>query len=114
MTIKEFFKHYYDIVCNGDLDGLDQLYHSDSPFLVGVKSQYESVRKQLEMNIEIESIELVAKQEDLLVVRDNILFEGSKDGATQKNRSGNVHVLTKKHQGEWRVHSTTCISVSGA
>jgi hypothetical protein len=114
MTIKEFFKHYYDIACNGDLELLDELFHSDSPFLVGVKMQYESVRKQLEINIEIESIELISKLDDILVVRDNIMFEGNKDGKTKKNRSENLHVLTKRQDGEWKLQVTTCLANSGA
>ena len=114
MTISEYFTQYYDTVCNGDLNGLDDFFHSDSPFLAGIKSQYEMIRKQLEMSIKIESIELVAKQEDLLVVRDKILFEGNREGQITKNRSGNLFVLTRKDEGEWRVQSTSPLSVEAA
>ncbi len=102
------------MLCNDNLEKLDQLFHIDSPFLPGIKSQYESMRKQLEMSIDIESIELVAKQDDLLVVRDNILFEGVREGNSKKSRTGNLHVLTRKEEGEWKIHSTIGLSMSGA
>jgi len=114
MTINEYFNQYYDVLCNGDLSNLDQFFHSDSPFLQGVKSQYEAIRKQLEMTIKLESIELVAKQDDLLVIRDKILFEGNKDGAIKKSRTGNLHVMTKKNDDEWKVQSTSPLTVESA
>jgi len=114
MTISEYFEQYYDTVCNGDLNTLDQFFHIDSPIFAGIKGQYEAIRQQLKMSITIESIELVAKQDDLLVVRDNILFEGDHEGQVTKNRSGNLHVLTRKDQGEWRMQSTAPLSVEAA
>ena len=114
MTIKEFFTKYYQVISNEDLNDLDQLFHADSPFLPSIKRQYESVRTQLEVNIDLESIELVSKQDDMLVVRDCMLFAGTKGETVNKQRSENVHVLTKKAEGEWKIHSTICLSLSGA
>lgn len=114
MTVSDFFKHYYDVVCNGDLDTLDDLYHTDSPFLASVKGQYQAIRQQLEMTIDIISIELVAKQSDLLVIRDKIAFEGKQGEKIMANQSENLHVMTRKQDREWRVHSTACLDVKGA
>jgi len=113
MTISEFFNYYYNVVCNDDLDKLDELFHHDSPFLLNVKAQYESIRQQLEMTIEIISIELVAKQNDLLIIRDKINFRGQQGDNVMANQSQNLHVMTKKSNSEWKVHSTACLEVNG-
>ncbi|WDD99175.1 hypothetical protein [Thalassomonas actiniarum] len=110
MTINEYFSHYYGIISNGNLEELDQFFHEDSPFLNGVKQQYEAMRKQLDINIQIQAIELVAKQDDLLVIRDRVLFEGEQEGNSMKNQSGNLHVMTKT-SNDWKLQSTTCLSV---
>lgn len=112
MTIREYFNHYYHIICHGDLAQLDTLFHADSPFLTGIKSQYEMLRQQLQMHVDIELLELVAKQDDLIVIRDKILFEGCNGDNCHRNRSGNLHVLTKREDGEWKFLSTLCIGVA--
>tara|TARA_Y100000296_G_scaffold32954_2_gene38150 strand:+ start:2919 stop:3263 length:345 start_codon:yes stop_codon:yes gene_type:complete len=114
MTVSDFFKYYYDVVCNGDLNTLDELYHNDSPFLLSVKAQYESIRQQLEMSIEVLSIELVAKQTDLLVIRDKINFQGKQGAQVMSNQSENLHVMTRKPDQDWKVHSTACLRVKEA
>lgn len=111
MTISEFFSRYYDIVCHGDLDQLDALYHKDSPFLHSIKTQYTSIRQKLEMNIEIRSIELVAKQKDLLIIRDKLHVEGRQGERVTSNLSDNLHVMTKSAASEWKVHSSACLLV---
>jgi len=110
MTINEYFSHYYGIISNGNLEELNEFFHQGSPFLNGVKQQYEAVRKQLDINIQIQAIELVAKQDDLLVIRDQVLFEGEQEGNTTRNKSGNLHVMTKAAD-DWKLQSTTCLSV---
>jgi len=114
MTINEYFTHYYETVSRGDLDGLDDFFHHDSPVLAGIKAQFEAIRNQLDMSIQIESVELVAKQEDLLVVRDQILFQGNNKGQVTRNRTGNLFILTRKDKGEWRVHTTSPLSLEAA
>jgi hypothetical protein len=113
MTINEYFKTYYEIISKGDLEQLNDYFHSTSPFLQGIKQQYTAVRKQLNMNINIESIELVSKLDDLLVIRDRILFEGNKGEEVKKNYSGNLHVMIKENES-WKLQSTTCLSVEPA
>ena len=111
MTINEYFSHYYGIISNGNLEELDEFFHHDSPFLNGVKQQYEAVRKQLDITIQIQALELVAKQDDLLVIRDQVFFEGEQEeGETLKKKTGNLHVMTKA-EDNWKLQSTTCLSV---
>lgn len=114
MTISEFFSHYYDIVCHGDLDQLDTLYHKNSPFLRSVKAQYTAIRQQLEMHIEIRSVELVAKQKDMLIIRDKLHVEGRQGEKVTSNLSDNLHVMTKCTASEWKVHSSACLLTTEA
>ncbi|MBU2977518.1 hypothetical protein [Alteromonas sp. C1M14] len=109
MTIREYFQHYYHIVCQGDLAQLDGLFHTDSPFLIAIKNQYELLRKQVTMRVDIELLELLAKQDDLIVVRDKIMVEGANGNNVHRNHSGNLHVLTKRADGEWKFLSSLCI-----
>jgi hypothetical protein len=111
VTINEYFKTYYGIVSKGNLDELDSFFHSSSPFLVGVKQQYEAIRKQIEMTINLESIELVSKLDDLLVIRDKILFEGGTDNDIKRSISENLHIMVKEND-TWKVQSTTNLSVN--
>ncbi len=113
MTINEYFKTYYEIISKGNLEDLNDYFHSSSPFLQGIKQQYTAIRKQLEMNINIESIELVSKLDDLLVIRDRILFEGQQGEEVKKNYSGNLHIMVKENES-WKLQSTTCLSVEQA
>lgn len=111
MTINDYFTTYYGIVSKGSLDELDGFFHSNSPFLIGVKQQYEAIRKQIEMTIKLESIDLISKLDDLLVIRDKILFEGVVDDDIQRNISENLHIMIKEN-GSWKVQSTTTLSVN--
>ncbi|WP_057830326.1 hypothetical protein [Colwellia sp. TT2012] len=113
MTINEYFKTYYKIISTGNLDELNDYFHTNSPFLGGIKQQYEAIRKQLDFNITLESIELVSKLDDLLVIRDRILFEGQKGDEVKRNFSGNLHVMIKENDS-WKLQSTTCLSVEQA
>ena len=114
MTISEFFSHYYNIVCHGDLDQLDTLYHKNSPFLRSVKAQYTAIRQQLEMHIEIRSVELVAKQKDMLIIRDKLHVEGKQGEKVTSNLSDNLHVMTKCAESEWKMHSSACLLTTEA
>jgi hypothetical protein len=78
---------------------------------VGVKQQYEAIRKQIEMTINVESIDLISKLDDLLVIRDKILFEGGSGEKIQRNISENLHIMIKENES-WKVQSTTCLSVN--
>jgi hypothetical protein len=110
MTINEYFTDYYQMISTGNLDDLSDFFHPNSPFLAGTKQQYQAIRKQLAMNITLQSIELVSKLDDLLVVRDRILFEGQQGEDIKKSISGNVHVMVKEAD-YWKLQSTTCLSV---
>lgn len=72
------------------------------------------LRQQRQMHVDIEILEVVAKQDDLIVIRDKILLEGCSEGNCHLNRSGNLHVLTKREDGEWKIFSTLCIGVATA
>ena len=110
MTINEYFNTYYRIISTGDLDALNDYFHANSPFLAVIKKKYEAIRKQVDIKITLESIELVSKLDDLLVIRDNILFEGKKGDDINRKVSGNLHVMFK--EGEiWKIHSTARLSV---
>ena len=110
MTINEYFSTYYEIITKGNLEDLNDYFHTSSPFLQGTKQQYAAIRKQLEMNINIESIELVSKLDDLLVIRDRILFESHKGEEVNRNFSGNLHIMVKENDS-WKLQSTTNLSV---
>lgn len=113
MTLNEYFNEYYNLICKGNLEELNKYFHSASPFLAATKQQYEAARQQVEMNITIESIELVSKLEDLLVIRDRILFEGTSGETVKRNYSGNLHVMIKE-QENWKLQTTTCLSIEAA
>ena len=54
MTINEYFDTYYKIISTGNLDELNDYFHTNSPFLGVVKQQYEAIRKQLDLKITLE------------------------------------------------------------
>jgi hypothetical protein len=112
MTINEYFNSYYNIISTGNLDELTDYFHISSPLLGAIQQQYEAIRKQLDMKITLESIELVSKQDDLLVIRDSILFEGHKGDEVKRNVSGNLHIMMKDGE-QWKLHTTTrlCVDV---
>jgi hypothetical protein len=111
MTVKEFFTRYYSLISSGELESLDHLFQKNSPYLDGIKRQYESLHRQHDITASIEHIELVAKQDDLLVVRDAIKFEVSDKETTKKSHLSNLHHLTKSDNDQWKIHSTLTLSV---
>lgn len=106
MTVKEFFACYYSLISSGELESLDHLFQKNSPYLNGIKQQYGDLHRQHEISASIEHIELVAKQDDLLVVRDTIKFEVKNKESSKKSCLSNLHLLTKSDGEQWRIHST--------
>ncbi|TMP34381.1 nuclear transport factor 2 family protein [Pseudoalteromonas rubra] len=105
MTLREFFERYYEIICSGNLDDLDAFYHAGSAVMAGAKSQFETMRKQLDFQMTLTHVELLAKRDDLLIVRDEMTIQGEKDGQNLEKRSENIHSLAKE-AGQWRIFST--------
>ncbi|AZZ99955.1 nuclear transport factor 2 family protein [Pseudoalteromonas sp. R3] len=106
MTLKEFFERYYEIICSGNLDDLEPFYHTGAGVMAGAKSQFESMRKQLSFKMTLRNVELLAKRDDLLIVRDVMTIEGEKEGQALDKRSENIHSLAKEG-GQWRIFSTS-------
>jgi len=106
MTLQEYFTSYYNTISKGNIEELDQYYHSAAPLMNAAKSQWESMRKQLDFTMTLTHVELLAKQDDLLVVRDEMKFEGEVNGESVAKHSTNVHSLTKEND-EWKLFSTS-------
>ncbi|WP_046004725.1 nuclear transport factor 2 family protein [Pseudoalteromonas rubra] len=105
MTLKAFFERYYQIICSGNLDDLEAFYHNGSAVMIGAKAQFENMRKQFDFEMTLTKVELLSKQDDLLVVRDEMMIRGEKEGQNQEKSMQNIHSLAKE-EGQWRIFST--------
>ncbi|MCF6441946.1 hypothetical protein L1077_21185 [Pseudoalteromonas luteoviolacea] len=108
MTLQDYFTRYYSIISSGNLDELAQYYHTASPMMDAAKSQWEMMRTQCEFEITLTHIELIAKQENLLVVYDQMQFAGEVNGQQVNRHSSNVHSLAKE-AGVWKIFSTSIV-----
>lgn len=106
MTLNEYFSHYYLLICDGNLDELEQYFCVDSPLFGATKQQFEALRKQYEFKFTLKDISLIAKQDDLIVVRDRLSFQADIDGNYIDKESTNLHSLVKE-AGEWKIHCST-------
>ncbi|MBO1256993.1 hypothetical protein J3L16_14965 [Alteromonas sp. 5E99-2] len=100
MTINEFFKYCFSVICNEHLKNLDTLRHVEPPFSPSIKNQYKSIRKQLQANTE-----LVAQQDSFLVVRNSILFRSVKGRQAKKSHRKFTYFVEKKTEEGFKVYS---------
>lgn len=108
MTLFDYFKSYYDIISQGQIENLDDFYCSDSPFLIPNKQRFENLRAKLEFSLQVHSIELLSQQDDLLIVRDEVDCTGEQAGQSITKRSTNLHALVKDG-GEWKIHTSSIL-----
>lgn len=106
MTLNEYFSRYYALICDGNLDDLESYFCFESPLLNATKQQFETLRKQFDFKFTLKKVSLIAKQDDLLVVRDMVHFKAEIDGKDIDKVSMNLHSLVKE-SGEWKLHCST-------
>lgn len=111
MTLRAFFELYYLTVSHGDVARLAQFYLPGSAAYEGVKAHYESLLAQYELQGTLEQVDLVAKQDDLLIVRAKVVFVASGDDSVSTSRSDNLHMLAQSNDGQWKIHSSVMLSV---
>ena len=106
MTLNEYFKSYYAVICTGNLEDLALYYSEGSDQYLASKQQYETLRQQLDFDLSLKGIELLARQDDLLIIRDQLCFSARVDGKEVVKPSTNLHSLVRE-SGEWKIfHST--------
>lgn len=106
MTVKDFFTHYYSLISSGELESLDFFFQDGSPYFNSIKRHYESLHRQYNIITNIEHVELIAKQDDLLIVRDKINFELSNTESSKKTYQSNLHLLIKSDDNHWKIYSS--------
>lgn len=106
MTLNEYFSSYYALICDGSLDDLEDYFCSGSPLFNATKQQFETLRKQFDFKFTLHNVALIAKQDDLLVVRDVVNFKAEIEGKDIDKVSSNLHSLVKE-AGEWKLHCST-------
>ena len=106
MTLNKYFSRYYALICDGNLDELESYFCSESPLFNATKQQFETLRKQFDFKFILQDISLIAKQDDLLVVRDKVNFKAEINGQDIDKVSMNLHSFIKE-SGEWKLHCST-------
>ncbi|WP_462173618.1 hypothetical protein [Pseudoalteromonas xiamenensis] len=105
MTLREYFDNYYSVISRGDLADLDAFYFPNSPLGETNKQQFEAMRKQFSFELKLMDVSLLAKQDELLIVRDQLVFEATIEGEARTKRSSNIHTLVKSDEN-WCVYSS--------
>ncbi|TMN87286.1 hypothetical protein CWB72_16265 [Pseudoalteromonas phenolica] len=108
MTLQEYFENYYNTINDGRIDELDHFFSGESPFLNANKRRFQGLKERCEFVLKIADIELIAQQDDLLVVRDFVDCTSSLGGQDMTKRSSNIHALVREGE-DWKIHTSSIL-----
>lgn len=103
MKLSDFIKNYYSIITTKNLNELETVFDSDSPFFSATKHQYEQMRMQFNLAVDLQDLTLISQQKDLIVVRDKIFFTACSEEHNVKSINENLHILVLK-DNQWKIH----------
>lgn len=103
MKLSDFIQNYYSIITTKSLDELETVFDTDSPFFTATKHQYEQMRMQFNVKVDLQDLTLVSQQEDLIIVRDKVIFNACSNEHNVNSINENLHILVLRDK-QWKIH----------